>query len=178
MAAWYTIAPSPWSIAMYALWAWWGSRRLPRNAYLRFHRIAAWVDALWIAGIVILVGDILWVMAVWIRWGFAYPSEITLLIYSLIRNTAGLILCLLMSKNWWSSGKISWNKDVYWLWLIDLLYLAIWFGFAPSLEWTHWVFALENGYGIWPFVWLISFVVGRIITTTIYMRTWNVKPDR
>jgi len=172
--AWYTISPTPWSIAMYAIWAWWGSRRLPRDAYIRFHRLAAWVDALWIAGVVVLVGDILWVMAVWIRWGFVYPNEIMLLIYSLIRNTAGLILCLLMSRGWWNSGRVRWNMDVFCLWLVDLLYLIMWFGLAPGLEWTHWVYALENGYATWPYVGFIAFIIGRIITTTIYMRTWNV----
>lgn len=176
--AWYTISPSPWSIILYALWAWWGSRRLPRDAYIRFQRLAAWVDALWIAGVVFLVGDVFWIIAVWVRWGSTYPSQIILLVYSLIRNMSGLALCLLLSQNWWKSKRVRWNAEVYCLWLLNLLYLVIWFGLAPGLEWTHWVYAIENGYSSWPYVCFIAFVVGRIITTTIFWRTWNVKPDR
>lgn len=171
--AWYTISPTPWSIIMYALWAWWGSKRLPRDNYIRFHRLAAWVDALWIAGVVVLVGDILWVLAVWIRWTAVYPTDKTLLINSLVRDISGLVICLLMSKEWWSSARLSWNTNVFCLWLIDILYLVLWFGMAPSLEWTHWVYALENGFTTWPFVWIISFIIGRAITTTIYIKTWS-----
>ena len=172
MAAWYTISPTPWSVVLYAIWAWWGSKKLPRDAYCRLHRLAAWVDALWIAGIVVLVGDILWVIAVWIRWIPIYPNERILLMYSLIRNLSGLVLCLLMSRNWWKSKRIRWGSTIYFLWGINLLYLIVWFGFAPGLEWTHWVYALENGYRIWPHVWVIGYIIGRTITTAIYVRTY------
>ena len=173
MAEWYTISPAPWSVIMYALWALWGSKRLPKDAYTRFHRLAAWVDALWVAGVVVLVGDILWVAAVWIRWGAIYHEQIMLLVYSQIRNVAGLILCFMMSQGLWRSKRLRWGKDVYLLWGLDLIYLALWFGLAPGLEWTHWVYALENGFKSWPWVWVIGYIIGRIITTGIYVKTWS-----
>jgi len=173
MVAWYTISPTPWSVILYALWAYWGSKKLPRDGYVRYHRLAAWADALWIAGVVFLVGDILWVLAVWIRWGPIYPGELGLMTNSLIRDFSGLIICLIMSWEWWKNRYVKWGPNVFLLWGVNLLYLLLWFGLAPGLEWTHWVYALEKGYSCWPYVWVIGYIIGRIITTLIYWRTWN-----
>lgn len=178
MPAWYTISPTSWSLLLYAIWAWWASSKLPQDVYVRIPRLAAWVDAAFIAGVVVLVGDILWVIAVWARWGSAYPGEIGLIANSLLRNFSILIICLIMSKDWWKSGVIRWGSDVYLLWGVDLLYLTLWFGLAPGLEWTHWVYALENGYASWPYVWVIGYIIGRAITTLIYWRTFHVEPNR
>lgn len=178
MGAWYTVSPAPWSILLYAIWAWWASKKIPKDRYIRIHRLAAWVDAIWVAGVIVLVGDILWVLAVWIRWISTYPNELTLLVNCMIRNTSILTISLIMSWNLWKSKLVQWGPAVYLLWGVNLLYLLLWFGLAPSLEWTHWVYALENGYNCWPYVWGIGYIIGRIITTTIFWRTWNVKPDR
>ena len=178
MSAWYTISPSPWSIALYAIWAWWAVKKIPEDRYIRFKRLAAWVDAIWVAGVVVLVGDILWVMAAWIRWMPTYPGELTLLVNSQIRNMSMLTICILMSWKLWETKMVQWGSAVFRLWGVNLLFLLLWFGVAPSLEWTHWVYALENGYTIWPYAWAIGFIPGRIITTIIFWRTWNIKPNR
>lgn len=174
MTAWYTISPSPWSITMYALWAWWASKKIPKDKYVRFHRLAAWVDAVWVAGVVVLVGDILLIMAVWIRWHSIYPNELGLIINSLLRNISILTICLIMSWDMWKLKWARWGSTVYLLWGVNILFLLLWFGLAPGLEWTQWVYALEHGFASWPYAWFVSFVIGRIITTMIYVRTWNV----
>jgi len=178
MTAWYTISPSPWSIILYAIWAFYGSKKIPKDAYMRLHGLAAWVDAIWVAGVVVLVGDILWVMATWVRWHSVYTGELGLIANSLLRDISILTICLIMSWNMWKTKMVHWGPAVYLLWGVNLLFLLLWFGLAPSLEWTHWVYALENGYAYWPHVWGINFIIGRIITTTIFWRTWNVKPNR
>jgi len=173
MGAWYTVSPTPWSIILYAIWACWASKKIPSDLYIRFNRLAAWVDAVWVAGVVVLVGDILWVTAVWIRWIPTYPEDMMLLVYSQVRNVSLLAISLIMSKDFWRTRLIHWGQAVYWLWGVNLLYLLLWFGLAPGLEWTHWVYALENGYSTWPYVWGIGYIVGRAITTLIYWRTWH-----
>ena len=178
MPTWYLISPSPWSIALYAIWAWWASKKIPSDMYIRIHRLAAWVDCVWVAGVVVLVGDILWVIADWIRWIPTHPEDTMLLVNSQIRNISLLTICLIMSRDLWKTKIIQWRADVYALWGVVLLYLALWFGLAPGVEWTHWVYAIENGYACWPTVWGISFIIGRAITTLIFWRTWNVEPDR
>ncbi|GAH18139.1 unnamed protein product [marine sediment metagenome] len=175
---WYTISPAPWSIMLYAIWAWWASKKIPKDKYIRLHRLAAWADAIWVAGVIVLVGDIQWVIAVWLRWISTYPDELNLLVNCMIRNISILAISLIMSWNLWKSKLVQWGPAVNLIWGVNLLYLLLWFGLAPGLEWTHWVYALENGYSIWPFTWFISFIVGRIITTIIFWRTWNVKLDR
>lgn len=173
MIAWYTISPSPWSIAIYAVWAWWASKKITPEGPLR-KRLAAWVGCVWIAGVVVLVGDILWVSAVWIRWVPTHPEELMLLFYSQIRNICLLSVSLIMSWHMWKTKIVQWGSTVLRLWGLNLLYLLLWFGLAPGLEWTHWVYALENGYSYWPYVWGIGYIIGRAITTLIYWRTWNV----
>ena len=178
MGAWYTISPAPWSILMYSIWAWWASGKITDSETSFRRRMGAWVDCVWVAGIVVLIGDILWVGAVWIRWGPIYPEEIPLLVYSQIRNVALLGVSLIMSWEMWKNLWISWGKDVALLWGLDIIYLTFWFGTAPSLEYTHWVYALENGYSAWLYAWGMGYIVGRMITTLIYWRTWDVKQDR
>ena len=177
-AAWYTISPTPWSIILYAIWAWWASKKIPPDLYVRFRMLAAWVDAVWVAGVVVIVGDILWVLAVWARWHSVYPGELGLITNSLLRNISILVICIIMSRKFWRTRLVHWGPEVYALWGVNLIYLALWFGLAPGLEWTHWVYALENGYSTWPYVWGIGYIIGRIITTLIYWRTWDVKQDR
>jgi len=173
MGAWYTISPTPWSIILYVIWAWWASKKIAPEENLR-KRLAAWVDCVWIAGVVVLVGDILWVSAVWIRWVSLYPDEMMLLVYSQIRNLCLLSISIVMSWHLWKAKIVQWGSTVGKLWGLNLLYLLLWFGLAPGLEWTHWVYALENGYSCWPYVWGIGYIIGRIITTLIFWRTWNV----
>lgn len=174
MSAWYTISPTPWSILLYAIWAFWASKKIAPQGRTFRQRLAAWVDAVFVAGVVVLVGDILWVSAVWIRWISTHPGEMMLLISSQIRNVSLLAISLIMSRDLWKAKIIQWGPAVYWLWGVNLLYLILWFGLAPGLEWTHWVYALENGYSSWPYVWGIGYIIGRIITTLIFWRTWNV----
>lgn len=177
MPAWYTVSPTPWSIILYAIWAWWASKKIvPHDTTFR-RRMAAWVDCVWVAGVVIIVGDILWVSAVWIRWIPTYPEDMILLVFSQLRNISLLSISLIMSLSLWKDKTIHWGPAVYWLWGVNLLYLILWFGLAPGLEWTHWVYALENGYSCWPAVWGIGYIIGRIITTLIYWRTWKFKYD-
>lgn len=178
MPEWYTVSPTPWSIILYTIWAWWASKKIPREKYIRFHRLAAWVDAVWVAGVVVLVGDILWVTAVGIRWLPTYPGELMLLVNSQVRNISLLAISLIMSWNMWKTKMVQWGPTVGALWCLALLYLLLWFGLAPGLEWTHWVYALENGYACWPYAWGIGYIIGRIITTAIFWRTWNVKQYR
>ena len=173
MIAWYTVSPTPWSIITYALWAWWASKKISPEGSLR-KRLAAWVECVWIAGVVVLVGDILWVSAVWIRWVPTYPDELMLLVYSQIRNFCLLSVSIVMSWHLWEAKIVQWGSTVGKLWGLNLLYLLLWFGLAPGLEWTHWVYSLENGYSCWPYVWGIGYIIGRAITTLIYWRTWNV----
>ena len=171
MPSWYTISPSPFSIAMYTLWAWWASKKIAPNG---MRRMSAWVDCVWIAGVVVLVGDIQWIIACWIRWVPTYPGDMMLLVYSLVRNFSLLAMSLMMSWNMWKNKMVHWGPAICWLWGLNILYLTLWFGLAPGLEWTHWVYALENGYSCWPYACFMAFIVGRIITTLIYWRTWNV----
>jgi len=177
MGAWYTVSPTPWSIILYAIWAWWASKKIAPGENLR-KRLAAWVDCVWIAGVVVLVGDIMWVSAVWVRWAPIYPDELMLLVYSQIRNFGLLSVSIIMSWHLWEAKIVKWGSTIFWLWGLNFLYLLLWFGLAPGLEWTHWVYALENGYTTWPYVWGIGYIIGRAITTLIYWRTWDVKQDR
>lgn len=175
MGEWYTVSPAPWSILLYAIWAWWASKRITATGAPLRHRMGAWVQCIWVVGVVVLVGDIQWVIAVWIKWVPTYPGEMMLLVYSQIRNFAMLAMSLIMSWDLWKNKIVQWGTTVIYLWGLNCLYLLLWFGLAPSLEWTHWVYALENGYECWPYVWGIGYIIGRIITTAIFWRTWNVE---
>jgi hypothetical protein len=132
-----------------------------------------WVDALLCAGYVVLFGDIMWLIATGLKWCPVYPQWTMQVVYSLARNIVAVILINSINPELQRMNIMKWGKEVWILWLVNAYFLLIWFGTADILYETHWVHAYLNGAN-WTYAWFMSFVVGRIITTLVYVRQWNV----
>ena len=172
---WKSFPISPWSIALYLILSFWASKKLPKNAYRKISWLASWVDSLCVLGVVVLVGDILWLSLCWFKWAPSYSlnsfSNISLPIF---RNVAMIAVCLLLvSQNWLNAGFINLSREVIRLMGLNIVYLLLWFSLAPGKEWTHWLYALQNDYACWPYTWFISYPVGRAITSLVYIKMWS-----
>ena len=172
---WNSFPISPWSAALYLVLSWWASKKLPSTSYKRIPRLASWVDSIAVLGMLVLVGDILWLSLCWFRWTPTYYANyFSYILLPLIRNVAMIITCiLLMSKNWLHEGYIKFSRKVVYLIILNIAYLFTNFFLAPGKEWTHWLYALQNGYACWPYTWFISYTIGRAITSLIYIKMWS-----
>lgn len=174
---WKSFPISIWSAALYLVLSYWASKKLPSKSYKRIKRLAAWVDAICIIGVVVLIGDMIWIMTSYFRWDNIYYEEpISYIFLPLARNISMIVVCmLLMSRNWLREGYINLNREVIFWAGLNILYIFLCFYLAPGKEWTHWQYALENGYACWPYVWFISYPIGRAITSLLWVKMWSTK---
>lgn len=169
MVEWWLLSPNPVSIVMYSAWAVWGMRKFKHLYYKRLPWFYQWFDALMCAGWVVIFGDTMWLIATFIRWVPVYPQWTMQVVYSLLRNFTVFALLYMFTKD--NLPLLKWGKEVWVMWGVNAYFLLIWFGTAEVLYETHWVHAYLNGAN-WFYGWFMAFVMGRIITTIIYMRQW------
>jgi len=172
---WESFPISPWSVALYLVLSFWASKKLPSKTYKQIPRLASWADTICVLGVIVLVGDILWLSLCWLRWNSYYSANyFSYILLPLIRNIAIIPICImLMSRNWMREGYIKFSRQVQYLIGLNILFLLLNFYLAPGMEWTHWVYALQNGYACWPYTWFISYPIGRAITSLIYIKMWS-----
>lgn len=167
----WALSPSPFTIAIYFLMAYWASRKLlDRTDYKRFKRVTAFLDAGFILGIIVLVSDCVWILTCLIRFGSYYPGSIKQLIICLGRNLAGIIFCFLLTYDLFSYEKIRITKTTIILLHLNFLFLFVWFLLSPSPAYTDWTFAFKNGYSLTVCLtsFLISHLIGRLLIFLIY----------
>ena len=172
---WISFPISPWSLVLYLFLSYWASKKLPSNAYYRISWLASWVDSICVLGIIVLIGDIIWLSLCWFRWNITYSmNSFSYIFLPIARNVAMLIVCfLLISQNWIRAGYIKLSREVFLLAGFNVLYLFLWFYLSPGKEWTHWLYAIQNNYACWPYTWFISYPVGRAITSLVYIKMWR-----
>ena len=168
---------SPWSAALYLILTLWASRKLPSTSYRRIAWMASWVDAICLLGMLALFFDSLWVSLCWLRWTESYSlTAFSHIILPLSRNIAMFIVCItLISRNWIREGYINLSREVFLLFGLHISYTILRFCLAPGKEWTNWIYAMENGYACWPYVWFLDYVVLRLITTLLWIKIWSPK---
>lgn len=174
---WKSFPISPWSVALYLVLSWWASRKIPSKLYGRIAWLASWADAICVLGVLVLVGDIFWLSLCWFRWNSSYAlNSFSYIFLPIARNIAMIVVCiLLMSRNWLYEGYISFSIEVISLIGLNIIYLLMYFYLAPGREWTHWLYALQNGYSCWPYTWFISYPIGRAITSMVYIKMWSTE---
>lgn len=174
---WNYFPIQPWSVVIYLLWSWWASKKLPSNSYRKIPWLASWTDTICIVGVVVLIGDIIWIIISYFRWNNIYYVEpISYIFLPLARNISMIVVCIiLISRNWVNEGYICLNKEVIFLTGLNILYIFLSFYLAPTKEWTHWLYALQNNYACWPYTWFISYPIGRAITSLLWIKMWSPK---
>ena len=169
--SWWMRSPSPVTVCMYALFALWGAQRLLKRApYKHLRYVMAFIDALMVLGVIVLIGDLIWVVGILLRFGSQYPGSVRQLLFCGARDIAGLAFCLLLTEKLWKNHAVIWTRNTTYGILFNMIFMGVWFTLAPSPVYTDWTYAIIHGQPthVIAFSFFISHVLGRIITAEIY----------
>lgn len=173
---WFYQSPNPLTLLFWALMAWHGSRQLLAHkiTFKRYSRILRFTNALFIAGIPILIHDLFFLTITAIRWVPVHPQYATLDFWLCFpRDLTALALCLLLT--WEYQGHYSLNRKT-WIGFISLwIWTAIIFSLTPTLGITNWTFAITQGMPdqIILVAFMLNFAVGKPWLYWIYTTMWE-----
>lgn len=182
---WFAVSPSPWSFAFYILMGVIGARLLLRAGvpYKRAPRLIAFLDAVFILGMVVFLQDSIWlVMNTW-RWILPYYMGTATFTNYWIRfpqNIVGALLLLLVTSGLWQLKYVRLNRK-FWFWIsLIVIYTGIVFALAPSQGFTDWVFAVAYGYSDQVILeaFLISHVGYKLLIALAFLSLFNMYDNR
>lgn len=158
-------------MALYGFRQLWGTTSKGKGL---FTKIIVYFDALMVLGFWVLIGDIFWCVACYLRFASTYSGGNQLLI-SILRNFAGVIFCYLSVKNLFRSKKVRFDFGVFIGLLLNFMFLVVWFMSAQTPAFTDWTYAIRHGY---PFNMILtslmlSHVIGKAIIGYIYFSSWS-----
>lgn len=165
--SWFAFSPSPWSFAFYAILGFIGGRQLLREGvgahYKRFPKLMAFVSAIFIMGIVVLIQDTIWLGINTWRWIIPLYMDRAMFGNYWVRfpqNLVGALAFLLLSWGEWKLKFVSFKMSTVFLFGMIALFTFAVFSLAPSQAVTDWVFAVRMGYP--DQVILESFIISHV----------------
>jgi hypothetical protein len=162
---WFAVSPSPWSLAFYVIMGIIGGRQLLKQGaqYSRYPKLIAFLDAIFILGIVVFIQDTMWLLVNTWKWIIPHYLDIATFSNYWIRfpqNIIGALLCVLMSWGAWKAGLVSFKKSTLAMFeLIAVMTFTVFF-LAPNQAWTDWTFAVHNGFS--DRIILESFIISHV----------------
>ena len=162
---WFAVSPSPWSLAFYAIMALIGSRLLLNLGakYRRAPRLMAFLDALFLLGIIVFIQDTIWLIINTWRWILPLYSGTATFFNYYIRfpqNIVGTMLLILLTWGLWSSKLVDFRKrTVLWFAVIAAFTFLV-FSLAPGQQLTDWTWAISHGYS--DLIILQAFLISHI----------------
>lgn len=164
--AWFAVSPSPWSIAFYAIMGIIGGWQLLKQGakFKRFPRLTAFLDAIFILGIVVFLQDTIWLLANTWKWIIPEYMGIATFTNYWIRfpqNLVGaLFLWLVSAWGEYRAGMFSFKKTTLLAYVGIAIMTFTVFALAPNQAWTDWTFAVSHGYP--DQVILESFIISHV----------------
>jgi len=149
--SWFAVSPSPWSLAFYAVMALIGSQILLNLGakYRRAQRLMAFLDALFLLGIIVFIQDSIWLIFNTWRWILPlYSGTATFLNYYVRfpQNIMGAALMILLTWGVWKSNLVAFRKKtIFWFAVISAFTFTV-FLLAPGQQLTDWTYAISHGY--------------------------------
>jgi hypothetical protein len=168
---WYALSPSIFTFIFWFILAVWGAKQLLKKAkYRRFKSLIALTDATFILGFIVLITDFMWVVVCGLRFGLFFQDSILQLLICALRDIFGLLFCYTMIFEHFKTKVIKLDHSTIMLCLTNLVFLVIWFSFAPNPAFTDWTYAIKYEY---PFriiltSFLISHGIGKSIVVLMY----------
>lgn len=167
---WWALSPSPFTLVFWGVLSLYGASRLSPKTLRQWLR--RFGDSAFILGLIILPFDATWQIGQWLKFGYLYPTEITMVITVLARDIAGVILCLILSRNLFGENRPAQLKGLVYL-LFPIASLASSFLMAVDPGWTDWTYVMRYGSTI---TWQMSFISGldqRLLQALAYYKLWK-----
>jgi len=164
---WWMKSPSPFTLIIWLLFTLWITHKIIKKVkYRRWQLLNAFTDGLFTVGLVVLVGDFMWVAACLLRFGMEYPfyPDVFQLLLCLARDAVGAVFCFLLVKHLFDNGFLRFDGHFILATMLNASFLALWFISADSPAWTDWTYALRYNFPLEVVVrsFVLSHVVGRI----------------
>lgn len=163
---WFYSSPSPWSLAVYVILAYIGARLILSTGagaqYKRWPRIMAFLDALSIVILVVLIQDTLWLVLNTIRWLPEYGAKMNFTYWMrYVQNIAAFTFIFYVMSDMYRlyfSFKLRTYGVVFLTYALSLAFVFI---LAPDPSFTDWTYAIRFGYS--DFQILYGFCMGHIV---------------
>jgi hypothetical protein len=147
---WFAVSPSPWSLAFYAVMAAIGSQLLiHRVHYERWHRLLAFIDALFLLGLIVFTQDTIWLVCNTLRWIIPMYSGTATFFNYYVRfpqNILGAMLMVLLTWGLWRLKVVSIKFQTFLFFICIAVFTALVFALAPNQAFTDWTFAVSYGF--------------------------------
>lgn len=165
------MSPSPFTIIYWLiLIAWTYPKLYITGKYKRLPRLMSLTDSACLVGFVVLTNDLIWVTICGLRFGYIYPDSVLQLVICAFRDIAGALLCYSLAGQHWTRKTVSITKKTRLFYMLNIVFITVWFLLATSPAWTDWTYAIKYDYPISVIAtsFLTSHIIGKSITTLIY----------
>jgi len=174
---WYALSPSPITIIFYGLLSLYGAKKMMKgsNSKSLFTWIKTANDSLIFLGIIVLIGDVFWCVACYLRFASTFTGGLQLIV-CIIRDLAGLTLCVIWSKPLFKSQIVKFDFLTFIGFTLLIVFLTVWFVEAGDPSWTDWTYAIRNNYSLQRILTsvFISHGIGKSITALLYVSSWRI----
>jgi hypothetical protein len=148
---WFAVSPSPWSLAFYAVFGLIGAWQLLRSGaeYRRWPWLLAFIDALFLLGMIVFIQDSIWLVCNTFRWILPLYSGMANFWNYYVRfaqNFLGFLLFFLLSYGNLRLRVVSFNRKTLAYLVLIACFTATVFILAPNQAFTDWTFAVHYGY--------------------------------
>lgn len=174
---WWTFSPSPFSFLFYfilSLYAY-HKLRLYEGPKTFRQKIGLYTDTIFLVGAVVLFLDGWWIIICGLRFLPMFPDSIIQLFFSGARDFVGVIFCLMFVGHYFLvEGFTRIKRITIVLFIVDLIFLIVWFALSPSPAYTDWTYAIKNNYPMETIIisFLTSHILGKTIAATIFLSIW------
>ena len=141
----------------------------------RWSWLIAFINSLWIVGIVVLIQDLFFLVITSFRWVPVYPQYATWSFWLCFpRDLAALALCFLLSHEFYGktySFNMRFWTDFFLLWGITICVFAV----VPNMGFTNWTFAITEHMddSVIRLAFAMNFLFGKPFLFYIYTKLWK-----
>lgn len=180
---WFTVSPNIWSMTFYLLCAIAGGRILLAHGahYKKWPVLIAFIDGLFLIGIIVLIQDTGWMLFNTLRWYISYGSQMSLTGYWIRypQNLVGLCLLFLLTYGLWKARLVAFTRHtVFWMVIIWFM-MGINFMLAPDPSWTDYTWAVRIQAPDWQIFleFFLSHVVLKVLMALSFLGLFRIEPS-
>jgi len=173
---WFYQSPNPLTLFFWAFMAWYGSKQLLSRGvtFKKYSRFLRFLHALFIAGFVVMIQDLYFLVITTVRWIPIYPQYATSDFWLCFpRDLCALALLFLLEGRYY--GTFTLNRKTWLSFAVLWIYTSFIFFLTPTMGITNWTYAITEGMpdSTILLAFSLNFLVGKPFLYLIYTTMWN-----
>lgn len=173
---WFYASPSPLTLFFWFLLAIYGTHILLKKEakFKRSPKIFAFVNALFLVGLVILIQDTCWLVLDALRWVPVYPQFATLDFWLCFpRNILGILLMFMATSRLYGFYRL--NIRTFMVLVLYCIVTVVLLWTAPHLGYTNYTYAIEQNMSDATILtgFMLNYFVGKPIIAWMYATIWQ-----